>query len=242
MKLLNLGCGGKTSARDGVINIDWSISLRLKQHGWSRRLIPLLLRGDRLKRFNALPDNILVHDLARGIPFATDSVDAVYHSHVLEHLDRSTAPGFLREVHRVLKPGGVHRIVVPDFEWLCRRYVVHLDACDAVGAEAIGHDAYVSDVLEQSVRREAHGTSLQGPLRRRIENALLGDARQRGETHQWMYDRVNLSALLTELGYREVRRRDYATSAIPDWNAYGLDLDDSGHEYRPDSLYMEALK
>jgi hypothetical protein len=67
------------------------------------------------------------HDLSKGIPFESDSVDAVCHSHVLEHLDRPVAGAFLKETLRVLKPGGIYRIVVPDFEFLCREDVMHFD-------------------------------------------------------------------------------------------------------------------
>lgn len=173
MILLNLGCGEKTSDRDGVVNIDWSAMLRLRRHSLRRALVPLFLHGDRQARYRVLPDNILVHDLSKGIPFDTNSVDAVYHSHTLEHLDRDLAETMLKEVLRVLKPGGIHRIVVPDFERRCRSYVEHLDACDTDPAEQKAHDGYVSAILEQSVRREAHGTSQQRPVRRRVENMIL---------------------------------------------------------------------
>lgn len=240
--LLNLGCGDKTSSRAGVVNIDWSVMLRLRRHALRRFLVPLILHGDRRLRFEQLPDNIRVHDISRGIPYAENSVDAVYHSHVLEHLDRDVAPVFLAEVLRVLKPGGVHRVVVPDLEALCRSYVEDLDACVAAKAPADAHDQRVAALFEQSVRREAHGTSQQPRLRRWVENRLLGDARKRGHTHQWMYDRVNLATLLRGLGYSEVRHVDYRTSAIPDWSGYGLDAEGPGREYRPGSLYMEAIK
>lgn len=242
MKLLNLGCGDKTSDRDGVVNIDWSVMLRLRGHPMRRLLVPVFLHGDRLARYRSLPDNVLVHDLANGIPFESGSVDAVYHSHTLEHLDRNVADDLLKEVRRVLKPGGIHRIVVPDLELLGRNYVAHLDACEVDPQQEKAHDDYVFAMLEQSVRREAHGTSLQSPLRRRVENWLLGDARRRGQTHQWMYDRVNLRVLLLAAGYSEVHQMTYDTSLIPDWNDYGLDLDADGHQYRPGSLYMEAVK
>lgn len=242
MRLLNLGCGEKTSDVDGVVNIDWSAMLRLRRHPLRRALVPVFLHGDRLARYRDLPDNILVHDLSKGIPFDSNSVDAVYHSHTLEHLDRDVAEVMLNEVLRVLKPGGVHRIVVPDFELRCRRYVEHLEACDLNAREADAHDGYVSAILEQSVRREAHGTSQQPALRRRVENLLLGDARRRGHTHQWMYDRINLRATLLDLGYSDVLQQRYDTSLIPDWSDYGLDLDEAGNQYRTDSLYMEAVK
>ena len=50
--------------------------------------VPFVVRGERLQRFRALPDNILVHDLSKSLPFSADSVDAVYHSHLLEHHTR----------------------------------------------------------------------------------------------------------------------------------------------------------
>lgn len=242
MQLLNLGCGDKTSDRAGVVNIDRSAMLRLRSHPLRRVLVPVFLHGERLARYRTLPDNIMVHDLARGIPFESNSVDAVYHSHMLEHLDREVGEAFLSEVLRVLKPGGIHRIVVPDFELRCREYVAHLDACVSSPAQQSDHDNYVAGVLEQSVQREASGTSQQRPFRRRVENALLGDARRRGQTHQWMYDRVNLRAKLLSAGYREVHQMTLDTSHIPYWQDHGLDMDDSGQVHKPGSLYMEAFK
>ncbi len=75
-----------------------------------------------------------------------------------------------------------------------------------------------------------------------IENVLLGDARKRGETHQWMYDRVNLKSILKNLGYSRVEIQEYNSSLISDWDSYGLDLDGSREEYKPGSLYAEAVK
>ncbi|CAA9217761.1 MAG: hypothetical protein AVDCRST_MAG93-305, partial [uncultured Chloroflexia bacterium] len=50
------------------------------------------------------------------------TVDILYSSHMLEHLDRDSARRFLHEAYRVLKPGGAIRIVVPDFALLIDRY------------------------------------------------------------------------------------------------------------------------
>ena len=76
-----------------------------------------------------------------------------------------------------------------------------------------------------------------------LKNVVLGDARRRGETHQWVYDRINLkSILIDELGFKEVHTQDYNTSLIPNWNEYGLDVDEIGMQYKPESLYIEAVK
>ena len=201
-----------------------------------------LLKGERLDRFNSLPDNIMAHNLAKGLPFDSNSIDVVYHSHLLEHLDKDNAKIFLLEVRRVLKLGGIQRIVVPDLEKACRDYISHIPISENNYNEASNHDFYIAAIIEQSVRREAFGTSQQKPLRRFIENAFLGDARRRGETHHWMYDRINLGALLVSLGYKYTQLQSYNQSLIPNWNQYGLDLDEHGNEYKPESLYIETLK
>jgi predicted SAM-dependent methyltransferase len=240
--ILNLGCGTKTCNDATVINIDWSIYLRIKRNALLRVIAPYVIKGERLDRFRKLPSNVMVHDLSKGIPFPNNSVDVVYHSHVLEHLDRDVARTFLVEIHRVLRPGGIVRVVVPDFERYAKEYVDHLLECDRNAREIVNHEEFISRMILQSVRREAYGTSQQRPLRRWVENKLLGDARARGETHQWAYDRITCPALLYELGYSKVTICSYDTSEIVGWNRLGLDCGSDGEEYKPESLYVEAFK
>lgn len=243
MKILNLGCGSKVSSDNAVVNIDWSVILRIRSNSMLRWLAPMLLNADRLRRFKAIPSNVLVYDLSRGIPFDISSVDVVYSSHVLEHLDRDVAPKFITECFRVLKPNGTIRLVVPDFELIAREYIDDIYRCENYGdANIIHHDKYIEPLLLQSVRREASGTSQQKKFRRILENLLLGDARKRGETHQWMYDRFNLRALLTSNGFVNVSICSFNTSSIDFWNTFALDMDDFGFEYKPKSLYIEAKK
>jgi predicted SAM-dependent methyltransferase len=236
--ILNVGCGTRTSPR--CVNIDWSPYLRIQRSAVARALAPLFLRGERLEKLRALDATVVVHDLRKGIPAAAASADVVYHSHVLEHIERGAAPRFLAEVRRVLKPGGMHRIVVPDFEFLARRYLAHLERCASGEAEPAEHDGYVGSMIEMLVRGEAHGTSVQRPLRRWLENRLLGDARRRGEAHRWMYDRINLPVLLQAASFESVQVVDYKTSAVPGWDEVGLDRHDDGSEYMPGSLYLEC--
>lgn len=240
MLVLNLGCGYQTS--DRCTNIDWSIPVRLKGSRVGRRLAPLLLGGDRYAAYQQMSDNVMRHDLRKGIPFPDASADAVYHSHVLEHIDREAVPGFLAEVHRVLKPGGVHRIVVPDLELQARSYLETLEKSLAGGDNLEPHEESVHVLIEQLVRKEAWGTSQRKPARRWLENRVLGDARSRGETHQWMWDRVTLPAELLRAGFRNPQIVSNTESRIPDWRGYRLDEVDGGGEYKPGSLYVEAIK
>ncbi len=53
----------------------------------------------------------LISCSAENLPFEDNSFDMVYSSHVLEHIpDQQMA---LKEIYRVLKPGGIHFCVVP---------------------------------------------------------------------------------------------------------------------------------
>jgi SAM-dependent methyltransferase len=65
----------------------------------------------------------LAWDLRKGIPFPEESVEAVFHEHLLEHLSLMATLPFLRECQRVLRRGGVLRVGVPDAERYIRDYV-----------------------------------------------------------------------------------------------------------------------
>ena len=54
--------------------------------------------------------------------FSDSSIDELYSSHSLEYFDFFEIPMVLREWHRVLKPGSLLRISVPDFDKLLLVY------------------------------------------------------------------------------------------------------------------------
>jgi len=101
---------------------------------------------------------VIEHDLSRGIPLPDASCDVVYHSAVLEHLRRRDAAAFLGECHRVLRPGGVLRVAVPDLEAICRLYLSKLESADA-GDAAAAHDYewILLELLDQTVREKSGG-------------------------------------------------------------------------------------
>ncbi len=67
------------------------------------------------------PEVDFVGDVVDLSQFADNSVSEMYASHVYEHLNYHTElRKALKEACRVLKPGGIIRIGVPDLEQLCR--------------------------------------------------------------------------------------------------------------------------
>lgn len=53
-------------------------------------------------------------DIREPLPYADNSVAAVFAEHVIEHVHFFEGLSFLREVHRILEPRGVLRLAFPD--------------------------------------------------------------------------------------------------------------------------------
>ena len=60
--------------------------------------------------------NVVHHDLCFGIPFKNESIPNIFSSHFFEHLTDETAVFIANECFRVLKPGGMIRIIVPSLQ------------------------------------------------------------------------------------------------------------------------------
>jgi predicted SAM-dependent methyltransferase len=54
-------------------------------------------------------------DITKPLNFESDSVDLIYAEMVVEHITHKEAWQFFEECHRILLPGGLMRVVVPDF-------------------------------------------------------------------------------------------------------------------------------
>jgi SAM-dependent methyltransferase len=239
--LLNLGSSARVAP--GWTNVDRSWLLRLAR--WPRLASGLhrvgIVSEFRYERLRHLDPQVVCWNLKRGIPFPDGTFDVVYHSHVLEHLDREDAPGFLRECRRVLRPGGILRVVVPDLEQLARRYVGVVDRLPD-GASAAEHAAAVDEIFDQMVRRVSRVRAQRPPAVRWLEELLVGDTRRSGEMHRWVYDRFSLGWLLADTGFVSVERLDAETSRIEGWAKFSLDTEADGAPYKPGSAYVEARR
>ena len=54
--------------------------------------------------------------------FKDNTVDLIYASHVIEYFDRQEVEELLKEWQRVLKPSGILRLAVPNFEIMSKLY------------------------------------------------------------------------------------------------------------------------
>ena len=118
-------------------------------------------------------------DFGRGLPFEDASFDGVFCEHVLEHFSLEDGVVLSREVRRVLKPGGVFRVVVPDSENVVRSY---LDSPGALVSYRLG-DGSSATPME-------------------VVNLFF---RQRYE-HQFLYDWDTMRKMLTNAGFQHIER------------------------------------
>jgi len=118
-------------------------------------------------------------------PVAADSVDAVWSSHNLEHLQRHEVPLALAEFLRVLKPGGLLLLTLPDLQQVARL------------------------VSEDRLEDEAY-TSLSGPITpldmifRHTASLARGNELM---AHRTGFTARTLQKLLTHAGFVEVTLR-----------------------------------
>jgi predicted SAM-dependent methyltransferase len=108
-------------------------------------------------------EDIIYYDLSKGIPFEKNIFDAVYASHLLEHLSYEQALNFIKEIKRVLTQGGIVRIVVPDLETICREYIRNLELVsnDSCKKNKQRYDWICLELLDQLVREKTGGMMLE---------------------------------------------------------------------------------
>ena len=88
----------------------------------------------------------------------------------------------MREVSRVVKPGGVIRVVVPDLEGIARLYLEKLAAVITGDEEACAdHEWMLIELLDQMVRERVGGDMRDYFLRPDLRNAAFVHARMGGE-------------------------------------------------------------
>jgi SAM-dependent methyltransferase len=121
---------------------------------------------------------VVAADLRQPLPFDGGEFDAVYASHVLEHLDPDAGGRLLGELFRVLKPGGIVRIVVPDLEQAAREYLAAL--AKARAGDARDYDWAVVELVDQLARSSSGGRMarlMRDPaLRQTIERRVGAEA------------------------------------------------------------------
>ena len=151
-------------------------------------------------------------DLSRGLPFRDRCADFMHSEDFIDQLTLAQAAHFLRECHRILKPGGVIRVLTPDVEQLARMYLHHPEALKALWRDHVGVP------LE-------YGTA--------AEILNLG---MRFAGHTFLYDAETFASLAADCGFR-AERVAFQVSAVPELRGHDLRSPDDAI-----SLYHDCHK
>ncbi|MBN1870279.1 MAG: methyltransferase domain-containing protein [Candidatus Omnitrophica bacterium] len=181
--------------------------------GWLNILYEPKQEYGKLKDINGAL--VLNYNLLKPWPMEDNSVSFIAASHLIEHLDLNHGIRFLKEGHRVLKPGGTIRLSCPDLEIYARNYVT-------------GN----MEFFENKLIKEWCAF----PQAKTPGEILAAKAYDSGGAHKWFYDFDSLKHVLKTAGFQDVKRCRRLEGEVPELDALELP------ERELETLYVEAMK
>ena len=209
---LNIGCG-PGGQFEGYINIDNSPSILLGKFSTVKKILWVLKIIDKSK-FIADWSGVIRCDVSKGLNYGNDTVGKIYSSHLLEHLPRDKGVIFIKECYRILKRGGVMRLVVPDLLFHAEQYVEASKAL--ISREELANDRTTHDDFLNTI----YGAYLK--------------KRRYGAEHCYMYDLPTLVSILKDSGFENINKCGFKK---------GSDMELASFDNRPnESLHLECIK
>jgi len=155
--VLDIGCGTGT------------LLVKLKRQYGAAQVVgldpdPKALRRARLKAARAAVSVQLDQGVADELPYKQDSFDRVFSSFMFHHLNQQERENMLREVLRVLKPGGSFHFV--DF--------IVDDASDGFFDRLFRSHAQMRDNTDERIRHLLSHTGFRNPVKVKERNMLFG--------------------------------------------------------------------
>lgn len=155
----------------------------------------------------------IVADVRHRIPLANGCARRIFTEHLVEHLDYDhDVPGFFLECLRLLEPGGVLRVVVPDGEMYVRAYAEGTWEALVAVSPAYTHAPGITTRME-------------------VLNLHL----RQGMQHRFSYDAETLIGAVARAGFVNVIRSEFGRSRDAQ-----LAIDSPARASA--SLYVEATK
>jgi SAM-dependent methyltransferase len=181
-KYVHYGCG--LDAPENWINYDASPTLKLQNNWLGKTFFK--------KKLNVVfPANAIFGDIIKGLPETDNSCDGAYCSHTLEHLALEDLRIALKNTFKILKNGACFRLVLPDIEFLAKKYLNDLNN---------GHKLAALDFIAASLLgKEKRSKGLQGKI-----SDLFGNSH-----HLWMWEFESLKVELENVGFKNIRRCEY---------------------------------
>ena len=146
-------------------------------------------------------------DIRNGIPFPEGQADAIYASHVMEHLSRSDAMSLAKECRRAIRSGGIIRLVVPDLEAIVSQYLRLLATVEGSSAQVMAdYDWILLELFDQMVRTESGGEMFRYLTSGKVSNPAFVVARVGVEAERLMEEKNSV--------------RKHSMSSNPGWGYY----------------------
>lgn len=187
-RLLNLGY-------ENISHSDWT-NINFRNHG----------------------EDFLIYAPNQGIPFPDNTFDVVYHSHFMEKLTRDEGKNIIEECFRVLRPGGLMRIITLDFESLAANYIHMLQELRAGKKSTTHYEQEYTRFITQIVKQK--------------ENESLA----------WIYDEITTKKLILDTGFSSALRSAIGQSASSLILDYKLDTSNPRTKSTHNHLVIEAQK
>ncbi len=140
-------------------------------------------------------------DATEKLPFPDNSLDYIFTEHVFEHISYLLGSNFLKEAHRVLKPGGRIRIATPNLPFLI--------------------DLYSNPDSETSKRYIKNSIDRYVEVPKFYDRAVVVNNFFRNWGHQFIYDSATLNHTLQNAGFSKMVQFKPLESA--DANLRGLE-------------------
>ena len=124
-------------------------------------------------------------DLRKGLPFPNESISRIYSEHFLEHLSFKEGQRFLDDCLRVLLPGGMFSICVPNAKIYIEAYLSDrtLDNNQFFGYKPAYNNTTKIDYVNYTAYMDGH--------------------------HKYMFDEENILMILRSIGFSKVRLRSF---------------------------------
>jgi len=188
-KNLQYGCG--LSAPKDWINYDASPMIILQK-------IPIVGKKIQKIRKVKFPDNVKYGNIVKGFPKYINSCNAIFCSHVLEHLSYEEFKIAIRNSFQLLKDNGIFRIVIPDLERLCKNYLL---------------DENNPDRSINFMKNSGLGVEKRRKFIDKVKG-VFGNSQ-----HLWLWDYKSIEKKLKETGFKNIRLCEYNDSEIKDFES-----------------------
>ncbi len=188
---IQYGCGW--DAPEDWVNFDASPTLRVERIPALGRFLSTLIK----RNAAPFPANVRYGDIVKGLPLGDATCSGVYCSHVLEHLSLNDFRKALANTKRLLKPGGIFRLVLPDLAFYVSQYL-----------ESASPDAALEFMRATGLGEPFRARGVKG-----IMQELMGNSR-----HRWLWDYPSLERELSQGEFKNIRRSEFGDSSDSKFN------------------------